>query len=296
MTQTTVASMNGLWLDRVYEDAVFAARARTLMASSGIVTTFNDRTGDEARDLPEYVRGTAAEVAETADYTAAQELTKGTAGSLSIKEAIAQFLVTDRRFESDPDDVRNAAAVELGNALSTKIDTDMTALFASFTGGGGTIGVGTTALSWGQLFAARSRLAAGGTTGNTVPGPYVAVLHEYHWFNLAKSASVAGAQTNASAALLDDVNRGYYVASVGDMDIFVSNNISAGTATGNPAVSGVFNRQAIALDMRRAPRLEPDRDASARATELNMTVKYAAGVWRPSFGIPVLASAALPTS
>lgn len=295
MTQTTIASMNGLWLDQVYADAVFAARARTLMASSSLVTTFSDRTGDEQRTLPEYVKGTAAEVAETDDYTAAQEFTKGTASSLSVKEAIAQFYISDRRIESDPDDVRGAASRELGAAIAQKIDTDLTALFGSFTGGGGTIGNGTVAMTWGQFFAARSRLANGGTTGDGVPGPYVAVLHEYHWFNLAKSASVAGASSNASSALLDDVNRGYYVASVGDTDIFVTSNIAAGTATGNPAVSGIYNREALALDMRRAPRLEPERNASARSTELNLTVKYAAGVWRPSYGVPVVASAALPT-
>jgi len=292
MTLTTVASMNGLWLSQVFEDAVFAARARTLMASPTLVTSFSDRTGDEDRTLPEYVRATAAEVAGTADYTAAQEFTKGTASNLSIKEAIAQFEISDRRFESDPDDVRADAGRELGAALAQKIDSDLTTEFGDFTGGGGTIGNGAGTITWGAFFAARSRLANGGTTGNGIPGPYVAVLHEFHWFELAKSASIAGAQTNASAALLDAVNQRYYVATVSDVDIFVTNNIAI---SGTAAVSGMYNRSALALDMRRPPRLEPDRDASARKTELNLTVKYAAGEWRPDHGIPLHYLAALPT-
>lgn len=297
MAQSTIASMNGLWLSRVYEDAVFAARARTLMASPSMVTSFSDRTGDEVRTNPEYVRGTAATVAETDDYTASQEFTKGTAASLTPSEAIAQVEITDRRLESDPDNVQADASRELGAALAEKIDKDLTATFASFTGGGGTIGSSSSTITWGAFFAARARLANGGTSGRSIPGPYVAVLHEFHWLELAKSASVAGATTNAAAALLDEVNGRYYVATVGDVDIFTTSNItiSSGTAAGTAAISGMYNRQAVALDMRRAPRLEPDRDASKRATELNMTVKYAAGAWRPDHGIPMHYLAPLPS-
>ena len=42
---------------------------------------------------------------------------------------------------------------------------------------------------------------------------------------------------------------------------------------------------ALALDMRRAPRLEPERDASRRGYELNLSAVYAHGVWRPKFGV-----------
>ena len=55
-----------------------------------------------------------------------------------------------------------------------------------------------------------------------------------------------------------------------------------GSAT---AVGGVFARPAIALDMRRALLLEPDRDPSLRQIELNATMIYAASVLRSNFGV-----------
>ena len=47
----------------------------------------------------------------------------------------------------------------------------------------------------------------------------------------------------------------------------------------------MFSRDALGYDLRRAPRLEPERDASRRGIELNMTAVFAAGVWRPGFGV-----------
>jgi len=56
----------------------------------------------------------------------------------------------------------------------------------------------------------------------------------------------------------------------------------------------VFTRDALAFDLRRGLRIEPDRDPSARWSELNATMVYAHGVWRPTHGIPVLSDASNP--
>lgn len=61
------------------------------------------------------------------------------------------------------------------------------------------------------------------------------------------------------------------------------------------AVAGVFTREAIAFDLRRGYRLEPDRDPSARKTELNATMVYAHGGWRPARGVRVYTTAVTPT-
>ena len=45
---------------------------------------------------------------------------------------------------------------------------------------------------------------------------------------------------------------------------------------------------AIAYDLRRDVRLEPERDASKRAWELNLTMMYAHGVWRPLWGVQII--------
>jgi hypothetical protein len=50
----------------------------------------------------------------------------------------------------------------------------------------------------------------------------------------------------------------------------------------------MFARQAIALDIRRPFRIEPERDASRRGIELNASMIFGAGLWRPTFGVQVL--------
>jgi hypothetical protein len=53
------------------------------------------------------------------------------------------------------------------------------------------------------------------------------------------------------------------------------------------ANSAIYNRAALALDMRRGLRIEPDRDASARKSELNATQVYAHGTWRAAWGVQI---------
>ena len=53
-----------------------------------------------------------------------------------------------------------------------------------------------------------------------------------------------------------------------------------------PAVGGIFGRQAIYLDRRQPFGIEYQRDASrgGGGWELNATMEYAYGVWRPTLG------------
>jgi hypothetical protein len=63
---------------------------------------------------------------------------------------------------------------------------------------------------------------------------------------------------------------------------------------GDDVTAGIFSPMALALDVRRAPRIEPERDASRRATELNLSAVYAHGVWRPKFGVKLISDATVP--
>jgi len=61
------------------------------------------------------------------------------------------------------------------------------------------------------------------------------------------------------------------------------------------AIGAAFNIQALALDPRKAPTLEPERDASLRAWELNISAGYAYGVRRNAFGVKITHDALEPT-
>jgi hypothetical protein len=284
-TATTVASLGTNWVSQVFEDALTVFRANNVM--SNLVTTFADRMGDEARANSVYNQLTAGSIAEATDITSESEFTKSNIATLSVNEAYSFAFLTDRRRESDQQNALADVSVELGASIADKVETDLLGTFSSLTGGTITTGGGT-ALTWGHLFAARTTLKA-----SKVPGPYIAVLHENAWHNLAKSVSPAqGTVTNAAESLREAVQNNWYQGTYGDIAIFTTANIAAGTLV----TQGVFNRQAIALDWRRAPRLEVQRDASRRGDELVLTTKYAKGVWRPLAGVQLKSDASAPTS
>lgn len=275
-----VTELNGLF-NTIYEDAVFIARSQNVMSS--LVTAFNDSTGDEDRKLSAYPQISAQSVGEYDDFSNPTEFDKTLLSTLTPVEYMCQSILTDRRMETDPQNARTDCSVELGNAIADNIESNLLGNFSSLTGG--TAGAAGTTFTWQYLFNGAALLR-----GQKVPGPYVAVLHEYQWHDLASAVAPGVAVTN-SPQVVNEVASQWYVGSVSGIDIYTTANITAGTAVRG----AIFNRQAIALDSRRAPRLEPERDASARAWELNMTVKYAEGTWRPAFGVQLLSDASAPS-
>lgn len=67
--------------------------------------------------------------------------------------------------------------------------------------------------------------------------------------------------------------------------------IAAGTEGTASAIGAVMTRDAIAFDIRRGFRLETDRDASARLTELVASMVYASGNWRADHGVKITTDA-----
>jgi hypothetical protein len=271
------------FVNTVFEDAMFVARDNNLMAA--LVTVYNDRTGLALRKSSEYGTATMQTIAETDDLTS-QAFTPAVLSTLTPAEAGAQFFLTDSRIESDPFAAREDATMELGLATAQKIEKDLLGNFSSLTGG--TIGAAGTVITWGHFFAMLSVLR-----GRNAPLPYVAVLHPYQWHALGKAIAPGATVTN-SPAIQDAVTRNFYVGSVSGVDIYTSANITVDGS--DDAYGAMFSRQALALDVRRAPRLEPERDASRRGWELNISTVYAHGIWRPRFGVTGLFDATTPTS
>lgn len=261
------------YINTIFQGALLVDRDNTFMSS--VVRNFTDRTGLAVRDNSQYGGATMNQIAETDDLVG-QAFTPASIATLTPVEFGAQYFLTDSRRESDPFPVASNAATDLGLAMATKVETSLMGHFNAFTGG--TIGASGSACTWSYVMAMESRLKA-----RYAPYPYVLVLSPAQWFPLAKAASVAsGAATNAADSLKEAVNSSFFVKQFGQVSIFVSSNLET---SGNDAYAGMFSRDALAYDLRRAPRLEAERDASRRGIELNLTSVFAHGVWRPTFGI-----------
>lgn len=271
------------FINTIFEDALLVARE--MMFIDGLVTSFNDRTGNATRQNSQYSGATLAAIGETDDL-ASQAFTPSSIATITPAEVGAQYFLPDLRVESDPFQVRSDAAADLGQAMATKIQQDILTSFTSLTGG--TIGSAGTTITWGHFFAARALLK-----NQKAPEPYVCVLHEYQWQDLAKAASVS-ATVAFAPSFQDDVMRRYYVGTAAGVDIFTTVDITPDAS--DDATGGMFSRQAVAFDMRRSPRLEAERDASRRGTELNLSAVYGYGVWRPLFGVQMVFDATAPSS
>lgn len=280
VTEAAVASL----VQTIYEDAMLVARENALATS--LVQVFSDRTGLAPRQNFKYGTAAIASINETDDLIS-QTFTPSADQTLTPAEAGAQFALTDSRIETDFLNVRADAARELGMAIADKIDTDIFGNFNALTGG--TVGTSGTALTWSYFSAMLARLVA-----QHAPRPYIFVCHPYQWNQLAKAASIASSSANNTPAYVSEaVARNYYVQSMMGVDIYVSTNLEFST---NDAYVAMFSRAAIAYDNRRAPRIEPERDASRRLWELNLSTVYAHGVWRPNWGIQGIFDATAPTS
>ena len=272
------------YIQTIFEDAWFIAREESFM--SRLVTNFSGDDEVQSRSSSQYSSVTIAQLNETDDLQS-QAFTPSVVATLTPYEFGAQYFLPDRRLSADPFGLRADAARELGLGMAQSINTNLLSLLSSFTGG--TVGAAGSTITWGCFFAMLSRLKAA-----KAPPPYYCVMHVYQWHQLAKASSVAASTQPVSSWLSDEVMRRWFVGSVAGVDILTTADISVNA--NDDAYCGMFSPVAMAIDMRRALRLEDERDASRRGIELNMTAVYAYGVWRPAMGITGLFDASTPTS
>lgn len=274
--------------NNIQEDAYFIVREAGIMQN--FVTVFGDMKGGNPRISYEYSSVAAASIAETDDLTSSA-FTPSAGQTLTPAEIGAQFFISDLRRDSElPESIMTDAARELGFAGADKINNDIAGDMASLTGG--SIGAAGTVITWGYVAAA---IAQARNASKSIAVPLVAVIHGYQAAVLAKAASVAGATVITTPATNDSITKSgitqaFSFLGVPIYQVFVSPD------TGVDFTGGVFPREALALDWRRPIRIEAERDASRRGTEINMSGVYAHGVWRPALGVKMIFDAAAPTS
>ena len=271
--------------NNIQEDALFVVRETATMQN--LVLTFRDARGMNPRVGYDYNQLTAVEVSDADDLTSSS-LTPSAGQTLTPAQIGLQVFVSDARAASElPENIIADAARELGLAAADKVETDLLGNIVSLPGG--TIGTAGSAITWGHLAAAIAR-ARYANKSNSVP--LACVIHGYQWAVLAKAASVAGSSLAQAPSYTDEITRRGFVAEFMGVPIY---QVFGGLSSTN-FYGGVFPRDAMALDWRQPIRVEPERDASRRGFEFNMSAIYAEGVWRPALGVQMIFDASAPSS
>ena len=281
MAITKKSDLNSLF-NSIYEDSLFVARENNVM--TGLVTNYS-ATGWMSRIVPIYAQVTAQSVAEGVDFANPTTFSKSAQATFTPGEIMCQVTLTDIEIDTDPENARGNASIEMGNAIATKIDTDLVGLFTSLSTDKGP-GAGQTATL------AKFATAISVLRYNKVPNPIHIVLHPYTWFDIWSELGQPAATKVLLGDIANEALRSFFVGDWLAADWFTSANIAADASA--DAISSIFNPQAFAFDSRKAPTMEPERDASLRAWELNMSAGYAYGVFRGTYGVKYTADVTEP--
>ena len=269
MAATTSTTLDDLFVN-IIAQARFTAEEQSLMM--GLVTQYN--IGSEAGktiQVPKYPAIAAADLTEGTDMGSTTVSTSSV--SVAVGEVGAQVLLTDVATYGAGNPALELGTV-LGNAIATKMDQDLLALFTGFTAAFGAAGQEITVA---DLFKAAATLRA-----NKVTGVINAVVHPYQAYALKANLTNTFANPNGGDSQNEAMRNGY-VGTIAGINVYESANISIDGA--GDSIGAVFAPEAIAIAIKKDFGIETQRDASLRAFELNATAVYGVGELDDSFGV-----------
>ena len=235
-------------------------------------------------EVPVYPAITASAVDEATDLT--NTAVNPTSQTITASEVGVMTTLTDLARDSASRNVGADIGKLFGEAIAKKVDTDLATLLDSFTtntldSGGGV------ELTADKLFQAQAILRS-----LNVPAPYYGVFSPKAVFNLKKTLTAAGYNTNANA--ISDIGNealiNGYVGRVAGIDIFENANIAI---NGNDdSAGGVFHPIALGLALKEDFKVETQRDASLRGTEIVASICYGTGVIKENYGVRIISDSA----
>ena len=277
MASSTSTTLDDLFAN-IIAQARFTAEEQSLML--GLVTQYNIAgQAGKTIQVPKYPAIAAGDLTEGTDMSSTTVSTSSVA--VTVGEVGAQVVLTDLAAMGAGNPADELGTV-LGNAIATKIDTDLIGLFTGFSAG---FGAAAAELTVADLFKAAATLRA-----NKVTGSMAAVVHPFQAYQLKAGLTNTFANPNGGD-LQNEAMRNGYVGSIAGIDVYESANVAI---DGNDdAIGAVFAPEALAIALKSDFNLEVQRDASLRANELNATAVYGVAELDDGFGVKLTADAAL---
>jgi hypothetical protein len=214
---------------------------------------------------------------------------------VTLNEVGAKVILTDNLIEDDQEEVKGVAGTLLGNALGLKRDQDLLALLdngtSSLPGSG-------SPLTMGCIAAARALLQGLATSsGGPCPGPYTAVLHPYVTLDLVDvitpiTPTAAEGTPATGGGLADEILRQYVIGRLFGMKIVEDGNMTIDSTPNTKG--GVIGPPSIILATAREWNVEPERDASLRAWELNCVGRYGVANYLNGWTVELYSDASTP--
>mgnify|MGYP001478935838 FL=1 len=268
MAGSTTATLNDL-LPEIVAEAMFVAQERSIMR--GIVKNYNIGPAQgKTITVPIYPAQTAAAVTEGDSVSDTVVSTNGV--TLTVGTVGIRTLVSDLALNSAASNVTADLGKLFGEAIATKVDTDLCALLGSFANVTGGAAITATAALVAQ--------AAALLRGRKVPTSDTAiVLHPYIAYDL--KSSITNAWQNPLGDYANEAMREGYLGMLFGIPVFENANIvdTAGDSSG-----AIFHREALGLAMMGEMSIETQRDASRIGTDIVASMQYGVGEIFDAYG------------
>ena len=278
--ETTSSTLSELF-ENITQEALFTFQETSVMRP--LVTLYPIVGSGKTVEIPVYPAITASAVNEATDLT--NTAVNPTSETITASEVGVMTTLTDLARDSASRNVGADIGKLFGEAIAKKVDTDLATLLDSFTT---TIdSAGGVELTADKLFQAQAILRS-----LNVPAPYYGVFSPKAVFNLKKTLTSAGYNTNANA--ISDIGNealtNGYVGRVAGIDIFENANIAINA--NDDSAGGVFHPMSLGLALKEDFKVETQRDASLRGTEIVASICYGTGVIKNNYGVRVISDSA----
>ena len=276
MADEVTSSIGSELYTNILQEAIFTATEQSV--ARAVARNYNLAAGaGKTFQVPVYPSVSAGDVTEGTDMS--NTAVNPTSVTITLAEIGVMATVTDLMLESSPFDVAADIGNILGRAVAEKVDTDFAALFSSFST---SLGNDATEFSASMLFQAAAQLRS-----VNAPGPYYCVVHPKAAYALKKELATNGG--NNIPALSEPGNQALQTGIIGNIaGITVVEHSLVPTSSADGYVGAVFSRDAIGVAVGREPRLEQQRDASLRASELVMTMTTGEAILKNTYGVTLL--------
>ena len=278
--ETTSSTLSELF-ENITQEAIFTFQETSVMRP--LVTLYPIVGSGKTVEIPVYPAITASAVNEATDLT--NTAVNPTSETITASEVGVMTTLTDLARDSASRNVGADIGKLFGEAIAKKVDTDLATLLDSFTT---TIdSAGGVELTADKLFQAQAILRS-----LNVPAPYYGVFSPKAVFNLKKTLTSAGYNTNANA--ISDIGNealtNGYVGRVAGIDIFENANIAINA--NDDSAGGVFHPMSLGLALKEDFKVETQRDASLRGTEIVASICYGTGIIKNNYGVRVISDSA----
>jgi len=282
--ETTSSTLSELFTN-ITQEAIFTFQETSVMRP--LVTTYPISGQGKTIEVPVYPTISASAVNEASDLS--NTAVNPTSATITASEIGVMTTLTDLARDSASRNVGADIGKLFGEAIAKKVDTDLAGLLDDFASANDQGGAGTE-LTADLLFKAQAILRSA-----NVPAPYYAVFHPKATFNLKKTLTQPAYTTTSSGYAISEIGnealRNGYIGRIAGIDIFENANISIDAY--DDSFGGVFHPQSLGLALKEDFKVETQRDASLRATEIVSSITYGVGVLKDTYGVTVKTDTAL---